>query len=652
MNRTAFATLAAASLLAAAPAFAVETVDQQAAAPDVAGRAGATAVEDVVVTANRSAQPIERVGASFAVLTQAAIEARQTPVVVELLAQTPGVSFTRNGGPGTATTLRIRGSEGHHTVVLIDGVKMNDPSSTQGGSNFGNLLIGDTARIEVLRGAQSTLWGSQAIGGVVNIVTAEPTEALQGSLDAEAGARGTTYFRGGIGGAGERVSWRLAASRYDTDGFSAFAKGTEDDGYANTGLSGRLNVKVTDAVSLELRSVWSSGRNDFDASNGDSREYDKTQELVAYAGLNFDLLDGRFRNRIGYAHTDTDRRNFNPNNKVQTLTLDAEGQNRRWEYQGAFAVSEALNATFGLEHEMSEMKTRSPSDSKPNPVFDRGEAELNSAYGQLQWTVLDGLTLTGGLRYDDHAQYGDNLLGQVAAAWALNEGDTVVRASWGQGFRAPGLYELYSEYGNLNLQPEEFDSWEIGVEQRLFDRAVVSATYFNRQADNEIRYNGCSTPSTDPLCTVNGAGRWGYYRNVQKTEAQGVELVGRVDVTERLNVSANYTWTDAKSASGATDGKRLTRRPEHMANFAADYAFAFGLKTGVAVRYVGETFNNDTNTVKVDAYTLVDLRASYPINDTLEVYGRIENAFDEEYQTVLNYGAPGRGVFGGVRVRF
>ncbi|WP_313577192.1 TonB-dependent receptor domain-containing protein [Brevundimonas sp.] len=652
MNRTAFATLAAASLLAAAPAFAVETVDQQAAAPDVAGRAGATAVEDVVVTANRSAQPIERVGASVTVLTQAAIEARQTPAVVELLAQTPGVSFTRNGGVGTSTGVNIRGAESQHTVVLIDGVKLNDPSSTQGGFNFGNLLVGDTARIEVLRGAQSTLWGSQAIGGVVNIVTAEPTEALQGSLDAEAGARGTTYFRGGIGGANDRLSWRLAASRYDTDGFSAFAKGMEDDGYTNTGLSGRLNVKVTDAVSLDLRSVWSSGRNDFDAFNGDSREYGKTQELVAYAGLNFDLLDGRFRNRIGYAHTDTDRRNFNPDNKVQTLTFDAEGQNRRWEYQGAFAFTEALNATFGLEHEKSEMKTRSPGDWTPNPAFGRGEAELNSAYGQVQWTVLDGLTLTGGLRYDDHAQYGDNLLGQVAAAWALNEGDTVVRASWGQGFRAPGLYELYSEYGNLNLQPEEFDSWEIGVEQRLFDRAVVSATYFNRQADNEIRYNGCSTPSTDPLCTVNGAGRWGYYRNVQKTEAQGVELVGRVDVTERLNVSANYTWTDAKSASGATDGKRLTRRPEHMANLAADYAFAFGLKTGVAVRYVGETFNNDTNTVKVDAYTLVDLRASYPINDTLEVYGRIENAFDEDYQTVLNYGAPGRGVFGGVRVRF
>lgn len=649
MNRTAFAALAAASLLAAAPAFAAEVADQQAAAPDVAGRAGATAVEDVVVTANRSAQPIERVGASVTVLTQAAIEARQTTAVAELLAQTPSVNYSRNGGPGTVTSLRIRGAEGHHTVVLIDGVKLNDPSSTQGGFDFGNLLVGDAARIEVLRGAQSTLWGSQAIGGVVNIVTTEPTEAFQGNLDVEAGARGTTYFRGGVGGANERLSWRLAASRYSTDGYSAYATGTEDDGYDNTGLSGRLNLQITDAVSVDLRSVWSSGRADLDAWNGDSREYGKTQELVAYAGLNFDLLDGRFRNRIGYAHTDTDRRNFNPDNKIQTLAFDAEGQNRRWEYQGAFAVTEALNATFGVEHEKSEMKSRSLGDWNPNADYGRGEAELNSVYGQVQWTVLDGLTLTGGLRYDDHAQYGDNLLGQVAAAWSLNDGATVLRASWGQGFRAPGLYELYSEYGNLDLQPEESDSWEIGVEQRLFDRAVVSATYFQRDSDNEIDYGYCLPGDAHPICSQPYGG---YYQNIQKAEAKGVELIGRFDVTERLHLNANYTWTDAKNAVGENEGKRLRRRPEHMGNLAADYDWAFGLKTGLSVRYVGESFNDLANAVKVDAFTLVDLRASYPIDDNLEVYGRIENAFDEEYQTVLGYGTAGRGVFGGVRVRF
>lgn len=649
MNRTAFAALAAASLLAAAPSFAAEALDQQAAAPDVAGRAGATAVEDVVVTANRSAQPIERVGASVAVLTQAAIEARQTTAVAELLAQTPGVSYSRNGGVGAANSLYIRGAEGHHTVVLIDGVKLNDPSSTQGGFNFGNLLVGDAARIEVLRGAQSTLWGSQAIGGVVNIVTTEPTEAFQGGLDAEAGARGTTYFRGGVSGANERLSWRLAASRYATDGFSAYATGTEDDGYDNTGLSGRLNLKITEAVSLDLRSVWSSGRAGFDAWNGDSRDYGKTQELVAYAGLNIDLLDGRFRNRIGYAHTDTDRRNFNPDSKIQPLTFDSEGQNRRWEYQGAFAVTETLNTTFGVEHEKSEMKARSLGDWNPNADYGRGEAELNSVYGQVQWTVLDGLTLTGGLRYDDHAQYGDNLLGQVAAAWALNDGATVLRASWGQGFRAPGLYELYSEYGSLDLQPEEAESWEIGVEQRLFDRAVVSATYFQRDSDNEINYANCLPGDAHPICSQPYGG---YYQNIQKAETKGVELIGRLDVTERLHLNANYTWTDAKNAVGDHEGKRLRLRPEHMGNLAADYDWAFGLKTGLSVRYVGETFNDLANAVKVDAFTLVDLRASYPIDDNLEVYGRIENAFDEDYQTVLGYGTAGRGVFGGVRVRF
>jgi vitamin B12 transporter len=649
MNRTAFTVLAAASLLAAAPVFAAEALDQQASAPDVAGRAGATAVEDVIVTANRSAQPIERVGASVAVLTQAAIEARQTTAVAELLAQTPGVSYSRNGGVGAANSLYVRGAEGHHTVVLIDGVKLNDPSSTQGGFNFGNLLVGDAARIEVLRGAQSTLWGSQAIGGVVNIVTTEPTEAFQGGLDAEAGARGTTYFRGGVGGANERLSWRLAASRYATDGFSAYATGTEDDGYDNTGLSGRLNLKITDAVSLDLRSVWSSGRADFDAWNGDSRDYGKTQELVAYAGLNFDLLDGRFRNRIGYAHTDTDRRNFNPDNKIQPLTFDAEGQNRRWEYQGAFAVTETLNTTFGVEHEKSEMKSRSLGDWNPNADYGRGEAELNSVYGQVQWTVLDGLTLTGGLRYDDHAQYGDHLLGQVAAAWSLNDGATVLRASWGQGFRAPGLYELYSEYGSLDLQPEEADSWEIGVEQRLFDRAVVSATYFQRDSDNEINYANCLPGDAHPICSQPYGG---YYQNIQKAETKGVELIGRLDVTERLRLNANYTWTDAKNAVGDHEGKRLRLRPEHMGNLAADYDWTFGLNTGLSVRYVGETFNDLANAVKVDAFTLVDLRASYPIDDHLEVYGRIENAFDEEYQTVLGYGTAGRGVFGGVRVRF
>ena len=649
MIRALLSSTAIATSLIAGAAFAD---DQKAPEADVAGATGANGVAELVVTATRTAQPIEKVGASVTVLTQPAIEASQAISVVELLAQTPGVSFTRNGGPGATTSLNIRGAETQHTVVLIDGVKLNDPSSTQGGFNSGNLLVGDISRIEILRGAQSTLWGSQAIGGVVNIVTAEPTTPFASSIDAEAGARKTGYLRAGVGGASDKLTWRVAGGYYTTDGFSAYKPGKEKDGYQNAGLSGRLRVALAENVSAEVRSVYSKGKNDFDGFNVDSPEFGRTEELVVYTGLNFGLLDGRWNNRIGYAYTDTDRENINPARPAVPLTFDAAGKNKRWEYQGVFAVTDLITATFGAETENSRMRTRSPSVSKPNPAFSTGKVGVDSVYGQVQAEVVPGLTLTAGLRYEDHDTYGTHTLGQASAAWALNEGDTVLRASFGQGFRAPGLYELFSEYGNLGLSPEKFDSWDAGVEQRfLGGKARAVATWFHREADNEIRYFSCSSAS-QPMCAPGGVFRYGYYNNVLKTKTQGLELIGEYKPVEGLILTGNYTYTDAETDSGANKGKQLTRRPKNMGNLSATYVWPVKLSTTVAVRYVGKTYNNDANTQVVKDYTLVDLRASYPLKDGLEVFGRVENAFDKDYQTILNYGTPGRGAFVGLRARF
>lgn len=649
MIRAFFSTTALASILIAGPAMAD---DQKAPEADVAGATGANGVAELVVTATRTAQPIEKVGASVTVLTQAAIEASQAISVVELLAQAPGVSFTRNGGPGTASSINIRGAETQHTVVLIDGVKLNDPSSTQGGFNSGNLLVGDISRIEILRGAQSTLWGSQAIGGVVNIVTADPTTPFASSIDAEAGARKTGYLRAGIGGAGDKITWRVAGGYYTTDGFSAYKPGKEKDGYQNSGLSGRFRVALSDTVSAEVRSVWSKGKNDFDGFNVDSPEFGRTEELVVYTGLNASLLDGRWNNRIGYAYTDTDRENINPARPAVPLTFDAAGKNKRWEYQGVFAFTDTVSATFGAESENARMRTRSPSVSKPNPAFATGKVGVDSVYGQLQAEVVPGLTLTAGVRYEDHDTYGSHTLGQASAAWALNEGNTVLRASFGQGFRAPGLYELFSEYGNLNLSPEKFDSWDAGIEQRfLGGKARASATWFHREADNEIRFFSC-TGGADPLCAPGGASRFGYYDNVLKTKAQGLELIGEVKPVANLTITGNYTYTDAENDSGANKGKQLTRRPKNMANLSATYVWPVRLTTTAAIRHVGKTYNNDANTQVVASYTVVDLRASYPLSEGLEVFGRVENAFDKDYQTILNYGTPGRGAFVGLRARF
>jgi vitamin B12 transporter len=621
-----------------------------------------TLLGDVIVTANRSAQTADRVGQSVTVLTTKQIEASQTVEVVDLLVRTPGVSLSRNGGIGASTSLRIRGAEADQTVFVIDGVKLNDPSATGSGYNPGNLLTGDIARVEVLRGAQSTLWGSQAIGGVVNLTTAEPTRPFQASLDAEAGSRGTSYLRGGIGGAGERLNWRVAASHYQTDGFSTFARGTEDDGYENTGLSGRLNIKLTDAVSLDLRSVYSSGRTDIDGfpapafAFGDTLEYATTKDLVAYAGLNFALFDDRLKNRVGYAYTRTDRQNFNPAQTVTNLTFDARGENKRYEYQGVFDIARGWVATFGAEHEDSEFRTASPSDFTPNPTPVANSVGIDGAYLQVQGEVIDGLTLTGGVRRDEHDTFGGKTLGQAAAAWSLNDGSTVLRASFGQGFKAPSLYQLYSEYGNTALSPEEADGWDVGVEQHLFDkRLMVSATYFNRDTTNQIDFVSCSSTVTQaaaPLCFRNNVRRSGYYNNTAKTQANGVELAAAAWVGG-LEVQANYTLADATNETpGANLGKHLARRPEETANVSATYVWPFRLSTTVAVQYAGESFDNASNSTRLEPYTLVDLRASYPVNDTVEIYGRIENAGDETYETTRNYGVAGRGTFVGVRARF
>lgn len=609
-------------------------------------------VGELVVTANRSPQEIERIGQSITVLTAEEIKASQVIDVSTLLAQTAGVSFSRNGGVGGSTSLRIRGAETDQTLVIVDGVKLNDPSSSGGGYNFANLLAGDISRIEILRGAQSTLWGSQAIGGIVNITTAQPQEPFEANLSAEGGSMGTSYFRGGIGGKADRLAWRLAASRYDTDGVSSYRYGSEKDGYENTGVSGRALFEATESLSFDLRGVYSKGKNDFDGFLTDSRDYGETEDFVGYAGVNFDLFGGALSNRIAYAYTRTDRQNFNPDQAVTTTTFDARGENKRWEYQGVWKINEAWTATFGGETEDAKMRSASPSAFDPNPPVVRGKAGIDGLYAQVQGEVVAGLNLTAGLRRDSHDTFGDNTLGQIAAAWSLNDGATILRASFGQGFKAPTLYQLYSEYGNANLEAEEADGWDLGVEQRFIDRFVVRATWFQRETKNQIDYVSCSTPA-DAMCVVNGVMRWGYYDNIARAKAKGVELEGTADLGP-LQVAANYTWTEAKNdAEGsANDGKLLPRRPEHQANIQAVYTWPNAATFGGAIRYVGKTYDNAANTNVLQSYTLLDLRASYPVNETFELYGRVENALDEDYETVRNYGSPGRGAYVGVRARF
>lgn len=612
----------------------------------------------ILVTATRLATPVEQVPASVTILDKAAIDRAQDVGMTELLLRTPGVSMSRNGGYGTATSLRIRGAEAGQTVVVIDGVKLNDPSNADASYNFANLLIGDTATVEVLRGPQSILWGSQAIGGVVNVATATPDRPLEGSFDIEAGSRQTVSARVALGGKGGPVAWRIGAQTFTTDGISAIAPafgGREKDGYRNRAVQGRMTISLADNVTANIRAYHSRARTEFDDTAADSPAYALNREFVGYAGLDIDLLDGRFGNRFGYGYTETGRDNYDPR-RARAQTFDAEGRNERLEYQGSFAFSDTVTALFGIENETSRFRSVSPPGSLaatvPEPA--RGDAEITGVYGQFSMRPLTGLTLTGGLRRDDHSRYGARTLFSAGGVWVLPTG-TVIRATYGEGFKAPTLYQLFSEYGNAALAPERAWGWEAGLEQHLLNRRfLIGATWFDRTAIQQIVYNPCSSAPDPLLCVQPGTtiNRTGYYANVARAEAHGVEARAALSLN-MLTVDGNYSWTVAedRSAGSAGFGKWLPRRPRHMANASIGYALPFGLDLGVAVRWSGKAYDNAANSIRFAPYALVDLRAEVDAGP-MRLFARVENLFDKDHMTAWRYGTLGRSIHAGIRGRF
>ncbi|WP_448661477.1 TonB-dependent receptor plug domain-containing protein [Sphingomonas sp. CJ20] len=643
MNTRIIYASAASLLLSTTSAFAQQ-------APDTV----ATDRDQIVVTAGRTAEPLSRVGQSITVIDAQEIARRQTDTVADLLRTTPGVSISRNGPIGASTAVLIRGAESDQTAALINGVKLNDPSSPGGGFNFGNLLIGNIERIEVLRGPSSVLWGSQAIGGVVNMITAQPTEVLTVNARGEYGYRNTAQGVANVSGKVGPLSFSGGGGYFRTDGISAFSEargGKEKDGYTNYGANLDLRLALTDAISVDARGYYSDGKVGIDGfpaptyAFGDTKETSKSREFVGYTGLNVALFDGRLRNRVGYAYTDTKRRNFDPDS-VPTETFAGNGRNERLEYQGVADILDQVQATFGAERETSHFTTSSYGGPQT-----RGRAQIDSFYGQLAVTPVSGLTVTGGVRRDDHNQFGGQTSFAASGVFSPNGGSTTFRASYSEGFKAPTLYQLQSEYGNARLRPERAKGWDAGITQRALDGAVeASATYFRRNATDLINFVSCAAPLTG-ICTGRPSGT---YDNVAKARSEGVELTLALRPVDALRFAANYTYTDATNRSEGTAnyGKKLIRRPDQTINASVDYRLPFGLTTGATVTSIGSSYDTANNSRKVQGYVLTDIRAALPVREGVEVYGRIENLFDERYETIYRYGSMGRAAYIGVRLRY
>jgi vitamin B12 transporter len=602
---------------------------------------------EVVVTATRAAQPLSEIGQAVTVIDRAEIERRQTIVVSDLLATTPGVTVTRNGTIGALTSVRIRGAEADQTLVVIDGVRVNDPSSTGGGFNFGNLLSSSVERIEILRGPNSVPWGSQAIGGVVNIITAAPTEGVQARANAEYGYADSVFASAGVSGKSGPVSGSLTGGYLRTDGISSAVSGTERDGYRQYGATGRVGLEFAPGIGLDLRGYFADSRvaiDGFPAPDyvlADTAEYSKTREAYGYAGLHANFADGRINNRVAFTIADINRDNYDPSFGSDPSFI-GRGRSERYEYQGDFRPIDQVRVVAGVERE----------NSRFNDGFTFANTGITSVYGQLIVKPLDILTITGGVRNDDHDDFGRHTTFGANAALALRTG-TTVRASYGEGFKAPTLYQLFSDYGNRDLDPETARNFDIGVEQAfLGNRVRAGVTYFNRRTRNQIDFRDCSPAELTTPGSICANRPFGVYDNIARAEADGVEFTLALRPVDGLTLTANYSYIDTENRSiGDNFGNVLARRPKQTASVDADYRFAFGLSVGGTVTMVGDSFDDAGNTTRLDGYALAGVRAELPIGERFAVYGRVDNLTDSRYETIAGYGNYGRAAYGGVRLR-
>ena len=589
----------------------------------------------IVVTASGFEQPRSETGQAIDIVDRERLDQLQSATIGDALQSVPGVTVAARGGLGSQTSAFLRGGNSSQTLVLIDGMRINDLTSPNGAFDFGTLMTGNIGQVEVLRGPNSIIWGSQAIGGVVNIQSLAPADGFEGRFGAEYGAADTKRMNANIAGTSGLFEGSLGGSYVDAQGISALAGGTERDGFENFAGNGRLRVNISDAFNLDFRGYYNHATVEYDSAFGigaNALPVTRNRQFVGYVGANVVALDGRMQNRIAYTRTDIRRLGTDPvlfsfNNFIVRGNID------RAEYHTAFDVNDALTLTAGLEYERSFAST-----SFEGAAADVARNHVTSGFSQIIVRPVAGLTVTGGVRHDQYRDYGGQTTLGGNIAFTPNDGRTMLRATYGEGFRAPTLSEGQPPYGNPDLRPETARNFDLGFEQQILDgKALFFATYFNRRSTDLIAFSFATFQS----------------ENIDRVNSKGVEAGFNLNPTDRLDIQASYTLVDAVNRSaGANFGNRLALRPQHSGSLTVDWQTPFGLSVGSSMLLMGDSFDDASNGVALDGYALVGLRASLPINDRLELYGRVDNIFDVQYTVVAGYNSFGRNAAVGVRAKF
>ncbi|WP_434151489.1 TonB-dependent vitamin B12 receptor [Methylocaldum gracile subsp. desertum] len=568
-------------------------------------------LETVTVTATRTERSVEESLASVTVIDRDEIERRQAQSVQEVLRGVPGLSIANNGGLGKSTSVFLRGTESGHVLVLIDGVRAG--SATTGITAFQDIPIDQIERIEIVRGPRSSLYGSEAIGGVIQIFTRKGGEGFKPYLSFGAGSHSMYKATGGVSGGNDRAWYSLNGSRLETRGFNAcagrlfslggggcFTRQPDDDGYRNTSGSARAGYRFDNGLEIEGNLLHAEGENEFDGNLQNRSTF--VQQMVGgrlkYSPFEFWTTSLRAGRTLDESDNFRDRR--------FSSTFDTQRVNVTW--QNDFALAEGHLLTLGLDYYNDQV------DSTTDYAVDSRDDKAGFAQYQL---TLGGFDAVLGTRVDDNEQFGVYPTGNVALGYGFDNGIRL-SASWGKAFKAPTFNELYFPgFGNPMLEPETSESWEVGISGQHWDVAWA--------------LNGYHTEIDDMIATVCGQVSC-FAENLDRARILGLEA----QASTRLwgfDIAANLSLIDPENLSeGANNGNRLPRRAQTMFRFDLDRSVG-PVRVGTTVYGEGRRFDDVANTQRLAGYVTVDLRASVDLYRGLSLEGRVANLLNKQYQT-------------------
>jgi vitamin B12 transporter len=600
--------------------------------------------------------PAATVGNAIAVVTRADLERQQVRHAADALRSLPGVAVGRTGSFGNFTQVRIRGAEGNHTLVLIDGVEANNP--TDGEFDFSSLAAEDLERIEVIRGPMSAIYGSSAVGGVINIITRRGQGPLTLTLKTEVGSLGTSDVAARLAAGGPWAHFALSAHWRNTDGFNISPFGSEDDGARLRSLNFTGGVKIVEGMGLEVHLRQTDKRADrdgFDLVSGSllTAKDDPLSSLhdrlfLGGMRLQWETLNKTLTHQLHlkYQSSRTSDADFAFGPPAFLTTNDSE--RTTYGYLGTYRLE---TPSLRARHALSALIEKETESFVPGGTLGDGlerERERLAFAGEWRGAFADQVFLTAGVRHDDNSVFGDFTTWRLSGAWVLKPLGLRPHASVGTAVKFPQMFEQFGAFplffvANPNLQPEESFGWDAGVEWRLNATAAVDVTYFHADLTNKIANSG-DPPPFPTLENKPGV-----------ATRDGIEVALRTRWSPALTGTFAYTYLLAEDAAGVQE----IRRPRHAGRVDLAYVFAEGRgRANLGVIYNGamtdNAFKSDftLQSVLFDDYWLVNAALSYRLQRGVELFGRVENLFDQRYQEVFGFEAAPIMAFAGLKLTF